>query len=225
MKNSENQISKFISDIRDGSPNAVDERVLAAMSTVDRALFVPKEKKALAYELAVIPLDGYTLSEPRLVAFMIQALELNSSDIVLDIGSGSGYHAAIMSRLCKKVYGVEVLPDAARRSRLALQAAHCLNVEINCSDGWDGWPEHAPYDAVNVACAASQVPVTILQQMTVGARMIIPLSTHSNDLSESQSLCLITKKGETPFNDPEKTPYEIDKLIAVRFVPMVHSHH
>lgn len=195
------------------------------MKTVDRALFVPHDYRSRAYDIAVISLDGYTLSEPGLVGYMIQSLALRPTDVVLDVGSGSGYHAAVMSRLCRAVYGVEVLPHAVERSRIALRASECDNVSILCADGWDGWREHAPYDAINVACAADHLPPTLLEQLKVGGRIIIPLTTEDDLGYASQDLYLITKQALAPLDDRGIPPIVTQTLSPVRFVPMVHAHH
>jgi protein-L-isoaspartate(D-aspartate) O-methyltransferase len=218
--------STFISSILRETPRLTDERVIGAMASVDRALFVPPSFRSRAYDTAVISLDGYTLSEPGLVGLMIQSLDLRPNDVVLDIGSGSGYHAAVMSRLCRAVYGVEVLPHAVERSRAALRAAQCDNVYIRCGDGWDGWSEYAPYDAINVACAAERLAPTLLKQMKNGARMIIPLSDEEDSTaSDWQQLALITKRAHEPLDPNGLPPFTRQNLSYVRFVPMVHGHH
>lgn len=225
MKGTTERLSTFVTAVVRQSSHLTDPRVIAAMKTVDRALFVPPEYRSHAYDVAVISLDGYTLSEPGLVGFMIQSLGLKQTDAVLDVGSGSGYHAAIMSRLCSAVYGVEVLPHAVERSRTALRESNCGNVSILCADGWDGWPEHAPYDAINVACAANYLPPTLLRQLKVGGRIIIPVNAEDDSGFPSQDLCLITKKANAPLDEHEIPPIVTQRLSPVRFVPMVHAHH
>lgn len=226
MNTPSEQNSSFIAAVLRETPRLTDKLVIAAMTSVDRALFVPPAMQRRAYDTAVISLDGYTLSEPGLVGLMIQALNLGSNDIVLDIGSGSGYHAAVMSRLCRAVYGVEVLPHAVERSRAALKAASCDNVYVRCGDGWDGWEEHAPYDAINVACAAERLAPTLLKQMKSGARMIIPLSSDDEStLGDWQQLALITKSADEPLDHHGLPPFTRQNLSFVRFVPMVHGYH
>ena len=227
IKNTQNRLAKFISDVIQNSPHLKDKKVINAMLSVDRALFVPKEYTHRAYDISVIGLDGYTLSEPGLVGYMIQSLDIKPSDTILDIGSGSGYHAGIMSRLCKAVYGVEVLPHAVERSRRSLKQSNCNNVFIKLGDGWDGWKEHAPYDLINVACSADKIPITLLEQLKVGGKMIIPLdiSTEKDDYELWQKLSLITKKGEPSENENCLPHYTIKELTSVRFVPMIHTYH
>jgi len=226
MNTPSEQNSSFIAAVLRQTPRLTDERVIAAMASVDRALFVPPSMRGRAYDTAVISLDGYTLSEPGLVGLMIQSLNLGSDDTVLDIGSGSGYHAAVMSRLCRAVYGVEVLPYAVERSRAALKEAGCDNVYVRCGDGWDGWEEHSPYDAINVACAAERLAPTLLKQMKSGARMIIPLSdVRDSTASDWQQLALISKSADEPLDHHGLPPFIRQNLSFVRFVPMVHGYH
>lgn len=225
MTGTSERLSAFVTAVVTQSSHLTDPKVIAAMKTVDRALFMPRDYRARAYDIAVISLDGYTLSEPGLVGYMIQSLALKPTDVVLDVGSGSGYHAAIMSRLCHAVFGVEVLPHAVERSRIALKESNCNNVSILCADGWDGWPAHAPYDAINVACAADHLPPTLLHQLKVGGRIIIPLSAEDESGYTSQDLCLITKQASTPLDEHGIPRIATQRLSPVRFVPMVHAHH
>jgi protein-L-isoaspartate(D-aspartate) O-methyltransferase len=198
--------------------------VLAALATIDRGIFVPKGSYGDPYDTKVVPLDGYNLSEPGLVGYMVHVLDVRPTDRILDVGSGSGYHAAVLSRLCDTVYGVEILPHALKRARAALAACKCDNVELALRDGWDGWPEHAPYDAINVACAAEFVPTKLVEQLRVGGRMVIPVEScalpNNDDLG--QNLVLVTRLGGRA---GDEVPYSITELEPVHFMQMKHALH
>jgi protein-L-isoaspartate(D-aspartate) O-methyltransferase len=185
-----------------------DERVLDAMAEVPRELFVLPEMAAAAYEDAPLRIGhGQTISQPAIVARMCELLELRWSDRVLDVGTGSGYHAAVMSRLCEHVWGIELEEQLALRASRALRAAGIHNVTVVAGDGADGLPEHAPYNAINVAATASgDVPPALLQQLALGGRLVAPVS---HDRSEQLVRVRRTEQG-----------FEHERLEAVRFVPL-----
>jgi protein-L-isoaspartate(D-aspartate) O-methyltransferase len=185
-----------------------DERVIDAIAAVPRELFVPPAMKAAAYVDAPLRIGGgQTISQPTVVARMCELLELSPSDRVLDVGSGSGYHAAVLSRLCANVDGVELDPRLAVRATRSLAAAGIDNVTIVAGDGSLGLPERAPFDAINVAATArDEVPPALEQQLASGGRLIAPLA-HGN----SEHLVLV-----------RRGPAGLERLLLepVRFVPL-----
>lgn len=189
---------------------ALNPRLLAALGTVRREAFVPPDESALAYVNAPLPIGGgQTISQPFIVAIMTELLDLDPNDVVLEIGTGSGYQAAILAELVRQVYTVEVIPELANSARQALAAEGCRNVEVRCSDGALGWPEHAPYDAIVVTAAAPEIPPELVKQLAPGGRMIIPVGARF----DNQLLVLIEKDiaGRVEHRD----------IMDVAFVPLV----
>ena len=153
-----------------------DPRVLAAMLEVPRHLFVSPEYRAKAYEPYPLPIgEGQTISEPYVVGFMTQILRLKETDRVLEVGTGSGYQAAVASRLAAEVYSVEILESLAARSRRTLSDLGFRNVVVRQGDGYYGWEEKAPFDAIIVTCAGGHIPPSLLRQLRNGGRMIMPV--------------------------------------------------
>jgi protein-L-isoaspartate(D-aspartate) O-methyltransferase len=189
-------------------PRISDERVLAAMAAVPRELFVDPELSHVAYADCPLPIgDGQTISQPTLVAGMCEALELRASDRVLDVGTGSGYHAAVMSRLCERVYGIELESRLAQRARAALAEAGIDNVSVVVGNGALGLPREAPFDAINVAATArGEVPPALEEQLAVGGRLIAPIGD-----GQGEHLVFV-----------RRTPAGLERkaLQAVRFVPL-----
>jgi protein-L-isoaspartate(D-aspartate) O-methyltransferase len=185
-----------------------DERVLAAMAAVPRELFVLPDMAAAAYEDAPLRIGhGQTISQPAIVARMCELLELRATDRVLDVGTGSGYHAAVMSRLCEHVWGIELEEQLALRASRTLRAAGIHNVTVVAGDGAEGLPAHAPYNAINVAATASgDVPPALVAQLALGGRLVAPVS---DDRSEQLVRVRRTERG-----------FEHERLEAVRFVPL-----
>jgi len=187
--------------------NIKDPHVLEAMRTVKRHLFVPKHQQSLAYEDHPLPI-GYnqTISQPYIVAYMTEAARLKSNDKILEIGTGSGYQAAVLAHIVKEVYSIEIIEPLAQRAEETLNSLGYQNIFIKYGDGYQGWQEHAPYDAIIVTAAPDHVPEKLLEQLAVGGRMVIPIG------SFSQNLYVISK-----------TEKGIEKkaLLPVRFVPMV----
>jgi protein-L-isoaspartate(D-aspartate) O-methyltransferase len=185
-----------------------DERVLAAMAAVPRELFVLPDMAAAAYEDAPLRIGhGQTISQPAIVARMCELLELRETDRVLDVGTGSGYHAAVMSRLCEHVWGIELEEQLALRASRTLRAAGIHNVTVVAGDGAEGLPAHAPYNAINVAATASgDVPPALVAQLALGGRLVAPVS---DDRSEQLVRVRRTERG-----------FEHERLEAVRFVPL-----
>jgi protein-L-isoaspartate(D-aspartate) O-methyltransferase len=185
-----------------------DERVVEAIAAVPRELFVAPQLRAAAYVDAPLRIGGgQTISQPTVVARMCELLELAPTDRVLDVGSGSGYHAAVLSRLCANVYGVELDPRLAARATRSLAIAGVHNVTIATGDGTLGLPEHAPFDAINVAATAQQeVPPALEQQLAVGGRLVTPLA-----LGDGEHLVLVRR-------GPDGLERHV--LEPVRFVPL-----
>lgn len=153
-----------------------DARVLAAMREVPREAFVPEEERARAFDDCALPLaHGQTISQPYMVARSIELAQLQPSDVVLEVGLGSGYQAAVMSRLCTRVIGVEIIPELAQTAEQTLRKVGYDNVLVRASDGSVGLPELAPYDCIMVAAGATTVPEQLVQQLKPGGRLIIPV--------------------------------------------------
>ena len=184
-----------------------DERVLAAMSKVPREEFVPADERAAAYTDNPLPI-GYdqTISQPYIVAFMTEQLHPKPSDRVLEIGTGSGYQAAILADLVAEVYTIEIAEPLARNAEATLARLGYKNVHVKVGDGYKGWPENAPFDAVIVTCAPDRVPRPLTDQLKEGGRMIIPVGDRF-----AQQLYLLEKK-----NGQLKE----SAVLPVRFVPM-----
>lgn len=182
--------------------------VLAALGRVPRHAFVPEAFRDMAYADHPLPIGhGQTISQPYVVAFMTQAVEPHPTDRVLEIGTGSGYQAAVISTLVRQVYSIELLEPLARRATEDLQRLGYRNVRVRCADGYMGWPEEAPFDAILVTCAPEQVPQPLIDQLREGGRMIIPVGSR-----EAQELVLLHKRGGQ---------LQRRAVLPVRFVPMV----
>lgn len=187
-----------------------DSAVLAAMRQVPREEFVDPGMRELAYEDHPLPIaKGQTISQPFIVAYMTEALELTGSDRVLEVGTGSGYAAAVLSRIVDRVYSVERLEELAEDARRRLERLGYGNVVVLVGDGSLGWPEHAPYDAIVVTAGAPRVPTPLLRQLTGGGRLVIPVGPSSL----LQNLVRVRRVGD------DEVRYE--ELCGVRFVPLV----
>jgi protein-L-isoaspartate(D-aspartate) O-methyltransferase len=187
-----------------------DPAVLRAMLTVPREAFVPEELQDRAYFDAALPIpDGQTISQPYIVALMATALQLKPSDRVLEIGTGSGYAAAVLSRIAQEVYTVERHASLALAARERLKALRYDNVHIGHGDGTLGWPEHAPYDAITVAASGPQVPDTLRAQLKIGGRLVMP--TGSSRIE--QKLVRVTRESEDEYAE--------ENMVSVSFVPLI----
>jgi len=153
-----------------------DTRVLAAMGKVPRHRFVRPGMVGDAYADRPLPIDeGQTISQPYIVALMTQLLELKGSERVLEVGTGSGYQAAVLAELVKQVYTIEILPGLARTAAVRLEELGFINVHVRAGDGYRGWPDEAPFDAIIVTAGASHVPVPLVDQLKEGGRLVIPV--------------------------------------------------
>lgn len=187
-----------------------DPAVLAAMREIPREEFVAERMRDMAYEDHPLPIEeGQTISQPYMVAYMAEALELSKTDRVLEIGAGTGYSAAILSRIVDRVYSVERLEGLALSARRRLETLGYTNVVIHQGDGTLGWPEHAPYDAIVVTAAAPKTPKPLLDQLAAGGRLVIPVGP----TSYFQDLIRIRRVGEYE--------YRTEQLCGVRFVPLI----
>lgn len=186
-----------------------DPRVLDAFAQVPRELFVPADQVAYAYEDRPLPIEeDQTISQPYVVALMMEALLLQPEDTVLEIGTGSGYAAAILARIARRVFTIERHASLAATARDRLARLGFANVEVRCSDGTLGWPEHAPFDAIVVAAGGPEVPPTLLAQLAIGGRLVIPVGT-----SDAQRLVRVTRVAERA--------YRHEDLGSVVFVPLI----
>lgn len=185
----------------------VDKKVLDAMMKVERHKFVPKEYQSFAYIDEPLPI-GYnqTISQPYIVALMTQLLELKGTEKVLEIGTGSGYQAAILAEIVKEVYTIEIIPQLANRAEKLLKELGYTNIFIKVGDGYLGWPEHAPFDGIIVTCAPDHIPQPLIDQLKDGGKMVIPVG----DIY--QELVVVEK---------QKDKIIKRNVIPVRFVPML----
>lgn len=184
-----------------------DQSVIEAMQEVDRALFVPKNLKNKAYEDRPLPIGkSQTISQPYIVAYMAQSLALKESDTVLEVGTGCGYNAAVLSRLVKQVYSVEIIEWLAKLARENLSKTDSDNIKIRQSDGYEGWPEKAPFDAIQLTAAPPKIPESLKKQLKIGGKLLAPVG------KAIQKLVLIERL--------EEDKYDEKNLSMVSFVPM-----
>lgn len=186
-----------------------DERVLGAMRRVPRHVYIPEiMRRGGEYGDHPVPIGyGQTISQPYIVAYMTEMLDVREGEKVLEIGTGSGYQAAVLAELGACVFSLEVVPELAEHARAVLEANGC-DVKIRVGDGYEGWPEEAPFDAIIGTCAAGEIPQKLVSQLRENGRLFMPIGE-----SDFQRLVMIrrTKEGMTRFDD-----------LPVRFVPMVH---
>ncbi|GAB4216902.1 MAG: hypothetical protein OHK0013_43900 [Sandaracinaceae bacterium] len=186
-----------------------DARVLAAFREVPREAFVPDRYREEAFDDGPLPIEeGQTISQPYVVAWMLEMLALTPDMVLLDVGTGSGYAAAVASRLVRRVVSVERIETLATNARERLGRLGYANVEVHCTDGSLGWPPGAPYDAIAVGCAAPEVPLALVQQLADGGRLVVPVGSRD----DVQELVRVTRRGED---------VRTEAMGGVRFVPLV----
>jgi protein-L-isoaspartate(D-aspartate) O-methyltransferase len=185
-----------------------DERLLAAMAKVPREEFVPENLRGQAYKDRALPIGhDQTISQPFIVAFMTEQLHLQPTDRVLEVGTGSGYHTAVLAELVKDVYSIEILEPLGKEASARLTRLHYRNAHVKVGDGYQGWPDVAPFDAIIVTCAPDKVPQPLTQQLKEDGRMIIPVGSGID-----QQLYLLEKK---------QGQLAQTAILPVRFVPMM----
>jgi protein-L-isoaspartate(D-aspartate) O-methyltransferase len=186
----------------------MDERVLAAIGSVPRELFVPEELRSRAYADSALPIGhGATISQPTMVARMCEELRLTGGERVLDVGTGSGYQAAVLAELAAEVVGIERVPELAEQARAALAAAGYPDVEVHVGDGTLGLPERAPFDAIVVAAAAPRPPAALVAQLAPAGRLVVPVGSRRDQRLE---VVIRTESGS-----------EVVRSVPCRFVPLV----
>ena len=189
------------------SRQITDEKVLRAMNTVSRSLFVPQDLLHRTYDDGPLPIgEGQTISQPFIVAYMAQALELDPQDKVLEVGTGCGYNAAVLSRIAAEVYSIEIIKWLANLAATNIAKTGYKNIQLRHGDGYLGWPEKAPFDAIVLTAAPPVIPEPLKQQLKIGGRLVAPVG------EDVQRLIRIQRIGEDQFEETT--------LIAVRFVPM-----
>jgi protein-L-isoaspartate(D-aspartate) O-methyltransferase len=183
-----------------------DPLTLGAMRDVPRHLFVPSASADQAYGDFPLPIgQGQTISQPYIVAFMTEALGLRGGESVLEIGTGSGYQSAVLSRIAGKVHTIEIVPELAEEARARLERLGYRNVAVRAGDGYAGWPEAAPFDAIIVTAAAPRIPEPLKEQLVDGGRLVLPVG------DEYQELIVVTRRGAS---------FDERRVLPVRFVPM-----
>ena len=185
-----------------------NKSVLRAMRKVERDKFVPKQYRLQAYEDHALSIgNGQTISQPYIVALMTEVLNLDGTKRVLEIGTGSGYQAAVLAKICNFVYTIECIGALGKRAKNLLEDMGHKNIKVKIGDGYQGWKEYSPFDAIIVTCAPSHIPQPLKDQLVEGGKMVIPVGKRF-----SQKLVLLTK---------EKGKIKEKDIIAVRFVPMM----
>ena len=212
-----NLIRQIIDDVRSTSQylkkSTLDAQVITALSNVPRHLFVPKAYIRHAYKNRPLPIgEGQTISQPYIVAIMTDLLHIQSSDIVLEVGTGSGYQAAVLAELAKQVYTIEIIETLHHSATKRLQDLGYTNIQTKLGDGYYGWEEHAPFDAIMVTAAAGQIPHPLVRQLKPGGMMIIPVGA----AFMTQYLMLVEKRTDGTLSARQ--------ILPVRFVPLTGKH-
>jgi protein-L-isoaspartate(D-aspartate) O-methyltransferase len=189
---------------------AMSPAVRAAMGKVERHRLVQDAHRGAAYRNHPLPIgSGQTISQPYIVALSTDLLNLKSGETVLDVGTGSGYQAAVLAEIASKVYSIEIIPSLGEEARKRLEGLGYGNIEVRIGDGYQGWPEKAPFDAIVVTAAAPRVPPALVAQLKTGGRMVIPIGGES----DVQYLKLIIKRADGGYDEK--------RVLPVRFVPLV----
>jgi len=210
MKNNYFEKRERMVDAQIEARGVKDQKVLAAMRKVPRHLFVPENMKLYAYQDEPLLIgEGQTISQPYIVAYMSEALQLKGHERILEVGTGSGYQAAILAEIVKEVFSVELLESLSLNAQDVLKKLSYKNIYFRVGDGTLGWKEHAPYDAIIVTAAPTKVPKALQDQLKSGGKMVIPVG------AAFQELVLVTK---------EKRKFKKKKLLPVRFVPLISTH-
>jgi protein-L-isoaspartate(D-aspartate) O-methyltransferase len=184
-----------------------DPLVLGALTRVPRARFIPEDRRAEAFDDRPVPIGyGQTISQPYIVAYMTEALKVEPTHRVLEIGTGCGYQTAVLAELAGEVFSIELIEALADRARGTLEGLHYVNVHVCAGDGYAGWPEHAPFDRILVAAAAPATPPALIDQLADGGILVIPVGV------DDQHLRVLQKSGDR---------VELLSTLAVRFVPMI----
>jgi len=192
---------------------SLDKRVVEAMRAVPRHKFVPPDFRSNAYENTALPIGHrQTISQPYIVALMTDLAAVTSKSVVLEVGTGSGYQAAVLSELVSHVYSIEIIEALGLEARLLLQDLGYDNVTVKIGDGYHGWPEHAPFDAILVTAAAEHIPEQLIQQLKPGGRLVIPVGKQN----QSQSLRVLTKGSDGKIEQRD--------ILPVVFVPLTGKH-
>lgn len=205
-----NELKRMVDEqLRSSERGIRDKRVLTVMESLDRAEFIDPAQRPEAYDDGPLPIAcGQTISQPYIVALMTEALDLQPGERVLEIGTGSGYQAAVLAQLGCRVFSVERIPQLAARARETFTRLGLDTIQVRLGDGHLGWPEAAPFDAVIVTCCAEAIPGPLIEQLRDGGRMVIPLGSRE----QGQVLTLVEKRGER---------LDQRELLPVRFVPML----
>jgi protein-L-isoaspartate(D-aspartate) O-methyltransferase len=210
-------IKEIEGDVRAGyghlEKDALDENVIGALGSVPRHEFVPRNMREAAYENRPLPIGhGQTISQPYIVAIMTNLLQVGKSDRVLEIGTGSGYQIAVLATLGEKAYSIEIIEPLGRQAKQRLQRLGYENIELKIADGYYGWPEEAPFDAIMVTAAASHIPPPLIKQLKPGGRMLIPVGSRFM----VQELLLVQKSATGEISTRQ--------LLPVAFVPLTGRH-
>ena len=217
MQMQEDMIRTIEQHVRDTAAeigrDELSPRLIAALRKVPRDRFVPQGEERFAFSDSPLPIGhGQTISQPFIVALMTELIDPQPGDRVLEVGSGSGYQAAILAELVSEVYGIEIVPALARRAADVLRELGYANVTVKAGDGWHGWPEHAPFDGIIVTAAPAEVPPPLVEQLKPGARMVIPIG----EPWTGQSLLVLEKR-------PDGTLTR-KNVLPVAFVPLTGPH-
>lgn len=193
--------------------DALDPQVMQAIATIPRHEFVPEDEQSSAYQNRPLPIGhGQTISQPYIVAIMTDLLKVNAQSKVLELGTGSGYQAAVLSRLVDKVFTIEIIEPLGVKAKARLARLSYDNIQVKIGDGYYGWEEHAPFDAIIVTAAASHIPPPLLKQLKEGGKMIVPVGTPFM----TQQLLLVNKQHDGKIVSQQ--------ILPVRFVPVTGKH-